>query len=623
LRFLYIHKSVHALLTGCLMLLFINASSQVEDSAAKEKPIKKLWNSIYDQVVDAVTIDKVDTLVKVPVLNTESEKPYQRHEGKIIRNITIDQLKFERTFTDTSRRINYFGTRVLNALHKDTHEWVIRENLFIKENAALNGLMVAENERYLRSLDFIQDARIVVKPIRGKKDSVDITVITKDFFTKTGGIDVKGIDRVRFKIAENNLMGMGQRIQFTTLIEKDRQPVFGYEVAYTKHSFANTFINATIGYTQINTGRSDGNEDEKAFFFRMDRPLVSQYSRIAGGFELSYNHSENFYRRPDSLFYNYRYNIIDGWIGYNLGVTKLLKNNDQIRDRSFLAIRYLRNKFVDRPYQIGERFDPLYNSRQALLGEFTLFRQNFYKTNYVYGFGTTEDLPYGINIAFTGGWYKQLNRGRTYFGVNANHFIVTRKGEFMHYFLRSGSFWHKGTAEDASLLLGGNLYSRLFYYKDLKLREYIKFSYTRQINRLTFDPLRIDNPYGIKSFRSDSALGNQRLSFYAETFMFTNYLMFGFKFAPFIFTDLSLLTPEKKPLFKSELYSGIGGGIRTRNENLIFGTVELRLIYFPNKAERMNSFKISFRSNIRFRYNTRYIKVPDIIRLNTGDGNEF
>lgn len=65
---------------------------------------------------------------------------------------------------------------------------------------------------------------------------------------------------------------MGQRIQFTTLIEKDRQPVFGYEVAYTKSSFANTFINATIGYTQINTGRSDGNEDEKAFFSEWTGP---------------------------------------------------------------------------------------------------------------------------------------------------------------------------------------------------------------------------------------------------------------------------------------------------------------------------------------------------------------
>lgn len=181
MRFQNIHKSVHARLTGFLVLIFINASSQVQDSTAKEKPIKKLWNNIYDQVVDAVTIDKIDTLVKVPVINTESEKPYQRYEGKIIRDITIDQLRFERTFTDTSRRINYFGTRVLNALHKDTHEWVIRENLFIRENGALNGLMVAENERFLRSLDFIQDARIVVKPIRGNKDSVDIAVITKDF----------------------------------------------------------------------------------------------------------------------------------------------------------------------------------------------------------------------------------------------------------------------------------------------------------------------------------------------------------------------------------------------------------------------------------------------------------
>lgn len=600
-------------------MLSVNASSQVHDTTKTAPKRVRFFHNIFQQVKNAVTVSKKDSTNKSTVINTKSEIPFQEYNGKIIRHIYTREFGFEKTFTDTSKRIAYFGTRILNALHTDTRDWVIRNNLFINEYSELNAYLLGDNERFLRSLNFIQDARILVRPVPGSKDSVDVEVITKDLFTITGGLDVNGIKRVRAKLGENNLFGMGQRLQLTTLVDKNRQPSFGYEILYTKSSIGNTFINATAGYTLINTGRSDGAEEEKALYFRMDRQLVSPYSHMAGGLEVSYNHSENFYHKPDSLFYNYRYNLYDVWAGYNLGITKLLNGKDKIRDRSFIALRYLRNNFVKKPDQVGENFDPLYNSRQALLAEFTLFRQDFYKTNYIYGFGTTEDIPYGFNIALTGGWYKQLTLQRPYAGINANYFVASKKGEFIQYFLRTGDFFSKHGSQDASVLIGTNMYSRLFLYRNLKIREYIRFSFTKQFNRVTFEPLRIDNPYGLQSFSSDSALGKQRVSLYAETFAFTKYKIFGFQLAPFIFSDLSLLTPENKKFSKSDLFYGIGGGLRTRNENLIFGTIELRLIYFPNTAERNTPFKISFRSNIRFRFTSRYIRPPDVIQLNVGD----
>ncbi|MEJ7736702.1 MAG: hypothetical protein WKF97_04675 [Chitinophagaceae bacterium] len=608
-------------LTVCFLLFFTNIFSQQKDTTQPQPARKRFFHNIFQQVIDAVTVSRKDSVGKPALLNTKSESPYRSYEGKIIRRIITSELGFEKTFTDTTRKINYYGTRILNALHVDTREWVIRDNLFIRENSALNGYMLADNERYLRSLEFIQDARILVMPINGNQDSVDVMVITKDLFSITGGIDVYGIDRVRARAAETNLMGMGQKVQFTTLYDKNRQPAFGYEFLYSKNSIKNTFVNATIGYTLINTGRSDGTEDEEAIYLKVDRPLVSPYSHLAGGFELSYNHSENFYRKPDSLFYKYRYNVVDLWGGYNLGVTKLLLSDNRIRDRSFIALRYLRNHFAEAPFQLKDDYDPLYNSRQALLAEFTLFRQNFYKTNYIYGFGTTEDLPYGFNLALTGGWYKQLNLNRPYAGVNFSHYIATPKGEFTQYFFRAGGFWNRGKLQDARLLFGGTFFSKLYVYKQVKIREYIKLSYTGLFNRITSEPLRIDNAFGLRAFRSDSVFGDQRISMYSETLMYAKYKVLGFQLAPFVFADLSLLSPEKSTKFRSGLYTGFGGGIRTRNENLVFGTMELRFIYFPRITEKLNSFKISFKSNLRFRYNSRYVKAPEIIPLNSDDTN--
>ncbi len=619
------NKIFRAIATGCFLLLSYTALPQKRDSTdTQDVPAAKAFiHNIFQQVVDAVTISKKDSSVKAVLLNAKSESLFRRHEGKIIRHIFTRELGFEKTLSDTSRRISRLGTGILNALHKNTREWVIRDNLFIRENSVLNPYIVADNERYLRTLEFIQDARILVQPIRGISDSVDILVITKDLFSITGGLDVNGIKRVRAGIAETNLLGMGQKIQYTTLIDKDRKPAFGYELKYTKNSIKNTFVNASVGYTVINGSRNDGSENEKAFFVRMERPLVSHFSRLAGSMEISSNHSDNLYRKPDSLFYQYRFNLYDGWVGYNLGVTKLLLSKDKIRDRSFFAIRYLNNYFTRMPFQVAGKYNTLFNSREALLAEFTLFRQDFYKTNYIYGFGNTEDVPYGINIAVTGGWYKQLYLERLYAGVNANQYVVTPNGQFIQYFLRTGGFFKSNSLQDASILTGGNYFSKIFLYRNLKVREFIRFSYTRQFNRLTFEPLRIDNLYGLQSFSSDSIRGTQRLSIYAETFAFSKYKLFGFQMAPFLFTDFSLLSPEKDKLFKSGLYTGVGGGLRTRNENLVFGTIELRLIYFPKRSERSNSLNVSFRSNIRFRYNTRYVKAPDIIQLNSGEADVF
>jgi hypothetical protein len=610
-------KAFFLIVTGSF--LFLSAASQKSGSDTSLPKKKRFFNNIFQQVRNAVYVNKTDSVIKASVLNTKSETPYLRYQGKVIRHVKVEQLGFERTFADTSNRIKYFGTRILNAMHIDTKAWVIRDNLFIKENAPLNAYEVADNERYLRTLEFIQDARILVKPIAGIQDSIDLVVVTKDLFSITGGIDVNGLNRVRGKVAETNLFGMAQKVQFSALVDRKRQPNVGYEFVYSKNSIANSFVNASLGYTLINTGISDGWENERAEYIRLDRPLLSPFSHLAGSFEMSRNTSENVYNKPDSFFFKYRYNIFDLWAGYNLGYNYLLSKQNTRRSRSFLAFRFLNKKFTLKPEQVHDVYHPTYNDRKALLTEFTIFKQDFYKTNYIYGFGTTEDLPYGYNIAFTAGWTKQITLERPYFGINANQFVATTRGEFMQYFFRSGIFLSKGNIQDACVLAGGNFYSKLYVYKKMKIRQNIRFSYSKLINRVASDPLRIDNPLGLQYFRSDSILGNQRLSLYAETFIFTGYKLFGFQMAPFFYADLSVMTPEHKQLFSSDMYSGIGGGLRTRNENLVFGTIELRFHYFPRPADRMNHFAVSFRSNIRFRFNNRYVKAPDLIQMNSDD----
>jgi len=148
----------------------------------------------------------------------------------------------------------------------------------------------------------------------------------------------------------------------------------------------------------------------------------------------------------------------------------------------------------------------------------------------------------------------------------------------------------------------------------------VNSSYTRLFNNTAIDALRIDNPFGLRYFSSDSTTGQQRISLHEETFMFLKYKLFGFKFAPFVFGDAVLLT-KKDDFSKGNAYYGIGGGVRTRNENLVFGTIEIRAVYFPRNVPYNNSFKILTTVDLQFRYNTTYVKAPDVVQLNTDPAN--
>jgi len=80
-----------------------------------------------------------------------------------------------------------------------------------------------------------------------------------------------------------------------------------------------------------------------------------------------------------------------------------------------------------------------------------------------------------------------------------------------------------------------------------------------------------------------------------------------------LFANGCFLIPTTENITKGEFFSSLGGGLRTRNESLIFGTMELRLNYFPRINFGMQEFRIDFKTDLRFKYNSQYIKRPDFV----------
>ncbi len=121
------------------------------DRAARDSILVKLSRANAEEPI-------ADSIVR-----KQRENNFMPYGGKVIRSIYYNQLKvFGTVIEDTDYSASAKLLRVVNGLHTDTYEWVLRQSLFFKENDTVNAYKMVENERYLRNLPFIQDARLYV-----------------------------------------------------------------------------------------------------------------------------------------------------------------------------------------------------------------------------------------------------------------------------------------------------------------------------------------------------------------------------------------------------------------------------------------------------------------------------
>ncbi len=127
-----------------------------------------------------------------------------------------------------------------------------------------------------------------------------------------------------------------------------------------------------------------------------------------------------------------------------------------------------------------------------------------------------------------------------------------------------------------------NFISPLFHIWNVQARQFIKLNYTFGINRLDIEHLLLDYTDGIRGFGSQIGNGKQRLTLNVENVFFQKKSILKFQTSIFSFFDLGLIGSSQKNIFKNDYYAGLGIGLRIRNENLIFKTIQLRLAYYPN-----------------------------------------
>lgn len=520
-------------------------------------------NNLTRRLYGFVVTNK-DTLYKKQFTVT-SDASYTRYSGKRIRKIVIQRLNvfgadINNPMSNNTKKIE----NVLNKTHFNTNENIIRKNLLFSEGDRISPLVLSDNERILRQLPFIDDARIVVIPV--SDEEADIIVFTKDVYSLGGSYVYDGLKRGTVSIFDKNIFGMGHEFGIEIPYDSALPNSPGFGVHYIADNIARSFVNMK-GYYQNGLG-------VRTYGFDLSRKLVSSTTKYAGGISIRMMYtSEDLDTLPIPA--PLKYNFQDYWLSRSF-----LINRESV-SRIIIGARYTNNNVFNHPVILPESF---YNLQKYMifLGSAAFSIQKYSKTTLIYSYGRTEDIPYGALFKITTGREYNEFKQRTYFGTEAS---FGRSSKALGYFYTYGGFatyLNKNRTEQGVLSLGMSYFSNLITLGNSKIRNFLYLNYTRGFGRYSNEYLKFNTDDGFSGFKNDSLKGTQRLTVSLESVLFSPVNLYGFRFAFFGFTDFSFLSGTNEILGNGYAISSIGVGIRIRNDNLVFNTLQIRIGYFPN-----------------------------------------
>jgi hypothetical protein len=537
-----------------------------------EEAVSDIYNTLKTRTENSVIAHKLLDFIIVtqnPVesrrITGKSENFYNTGKGKIIRNINIQRLdvfgvNIDDPFSSNPDRLE----NILNRLHINTHEKIIRNNLLFSEGDTLSPLALSDNERILRQLPYIDDARILVIPVTDYE--ADIIVITKDVFPLGAEFSFKGLKKGSVAVFDRNIIGIGHSLGVEMPYDAKLPDSPGFGVNYIANNIRRSFVDLKLNYNQGLGVTSYG--------FSMKRDLFSSTTRYAGGIDLKRTFTTEDLDSlpvPEPL----RYNLQDYWLSRSFFMDK------EPASRLTLGLRYTVNNVFSKPSISAFSYHSLQKYRM-FMGEAAFSVQRYYKTNLIYGYGRVEDIPYGGLVKVTAGHEINEFKKRTYMGGEVSFGGSIRTLGYFYTSAGFSTFLNKGATEQGIISLKMRYFSNLVYIGSHRIRNFINIDYTRGIDRYNDEYLRYIPDNGLSGFKNDSITGNRRFNLGLESVLFSSLRTYGFRFAFFWFADLAFLNGINELIPDGNILSGAGIGVRIRNNNLVFKTLQIRLGFFPN-----------------------------------------
>ena len=188
--------------------------------------------------------------------------------------------------------------------------------------------------------------------------------------------------------------------------------------------------------------------------------------------------------------------------------------------------------------------------------------------------------------------------------------MVNHTGAFFTYTLRIASYYNEQQFEDALTSINLTRFSKLYVRGKNKIRHQVDLGFAQLLNQREKRALDINNENGITNFKADSLVGNKRFNSRYEIIVFTPWKFIGFHIATTAQAELSYLVKDILRFYQGDVFSSLSVGLRIRNENLIFNTIEARIFYYPRVIENISHIGFSVQANLKIKYPTTLVYAP-------------
>ena len=104
-----------------------------------------------------------------------------------------------------------------------TRDGIIRQYLLFERGDTIDPYSLADSERLLRQLSYINDARILVVPVTGPDNGVAVIVEYRDRWPYGATGKIKDFGRYEASVYTTNLGGLGVRFDNKIIHRQDRE----------------------------------------------------------------------------------------------------------------------------------------------------------------------------------------------------------------------------------------------------------------------------------------------------------------------------------------------------------------------------------------------------------------
>lgn len=499
------------------------------------------------------------------------------YDNAIIRNIRIRRIDlFAPSIMDTSYIPASWIERTGNSLHTNTRNKIIERNILLNPGEKIDALLLMENERIIRDLPYIMDARFLIKTIPGESDSVDVELLVKDVWPVAFGGEISDFDAGKISIWNHNMLGFGHQFATSVYWNADHAPAIGYDFSYGISNIYGSFISSYFEHINL--------WDKKSYLINIDRHFKTSELKYAESVSFKNVRSQNDIELIDTTLFqvDMHYTYGDLWIGRMFPIP--VKTGKTMRSNIFLTGRASFTAFHNGPETNGTYLYD-YQDKKQLLFSLAYSHQGFQRDHQIYTFERTEDIPFGYLLEIISGREWGQYKTRVYFSGSISAGNYLNSYHYLYGIFQYGTFFYQGAKEQEALNFRLRYISSLFENNRFRFREFVSFTYQNLMNHYEDEYVSLENRNGIYGLENHTMRGDQKALINLESVLFTPFRLLGFRFVFFTSADFGLIWKDNTKITGDNFFSGIGLGLRIRNDKLVFNTFELKFSIYPNCPE--------------------------------------